>query len=183
MSKRGRGRNCSLSSATCGLLLNAGQMPVLGLSLGYHLLLVQQRGSATALWGYLSPLDLDHVAVKETSLGDDHGIGLDVARHPAGRGDFYVSGGNHIPLVSPHDQGVSGVGIGPDNPFFADHQFPLHIDLARYLTLDLNRVRDVELSLQTSGLPHDREQGALPSWTVGVSSAEHSKPPFLMPNH
>src|SRR5262249_18635228 len=103
------------------------------------------------------------VASENAIFGDDERIGFDLAVHPAGRRDLHFAGGDHRALVDPVDDGVHGLNAVPDDTLLADHELAATRQLAADLALDLDRIGDLELPLDTGRLADDREQarGAL----------------------
>src|SRR3990172_7002249 len=100
-------------------------------------------------------IHLGHVAVEEAALRDHERVGLDVAGDAARLRDLHVPGGDHVALVVAHDDRVHRLDVRVDDALLADDQLAPDVHLAAHLTLDLDRVGDVELALHPRVVAHD----------------------------
>jgi hypothetical protein len=104
-------------------------------------------------------LQLDGFAVEESPLGDHQRIGLDLARDPARGRDLHTPGRHHVPFVLPVDDGVHGLHVGTHGSPLADDESLAHLQLAGDLALDVNRVGDIERSLEFGVTADNGEEG------------------------
>src|SRR5262249_37332348 len=103
-------------------------------------------------------VDLDDVALEIATLGDHQRIGLDVAADTAGRRNLHVASSGHVIVVLSLNDGVHRLHGSVDDTLLADCQRAAHPLLSARLTLDLDRIGDLEFSFYLGGLANDREQ-------------------------
>jgi hypothetical protein len=108
----------------------------------------------------LQLLQLDCFAVEESAFGDHQRIGLDLAGDPARGRDLHTPGCHHIPFVLPVNNGVHSLHVGTHGSPLADDESLAHLQLAGDLALDLNRVGDVERSLEFGVTSDNGEEGS-----------------------
>src|SRR5262249_49154865 len=113
-------------------------------------------------------VDLGDVASKTATFGNDQRIGLDVAVDTPGRRNLHVAGGGHVSLVVPEDDRVHRLHVRVDDAPLANDQLAAHAQLTAHLALDLNRIRDLELSFDLGGLSvNGQQRDRRGGWSLG----------------
>src|SRR5262249_53478776 len=83
---------------------------------------------------------LREVAVEEAAVGDDKGVGGDVAGAPSGVGDLDVAGRDHVALIAAYDDGVARRDFRVAPPLPTDQELAADFLPPADLALDLDRV-------------------------------------------